>query len=299
MKVYTFIAAEKPAERNVHRSCLLLSVSRSAYYEWSKHTPSAHATRDETLRARIRRIHRESRGTYGAPRIHQQLRQEGLETARKRVARVMAEAGLHGRQKRRFKKTTVVDAEATADWDDLLERDFGPVDRPLNQAWVGDITYIRTWRGWAYLATVIDLASRRVVGFAVADHMRTSLVEEAMAMALKSRHPAPGLIFHSDRGSQYTSRAFRALLARHHIRQSLSRPRQCWDNAVAESFFATLKTELVYRQPLATVPAARSAVFEYIEAFYNRKRLHSALGYQSPSAYEACRLSQPETAPAA
>jgi len=299
VKVYAFIAAEKPAERNVHRSCALLSVSRSAYYDWSKHTPSAHARRDETLRERIRRIHRESRGTYGAPRIQQQLRHEGLQTARKRVARVMAEDGLHGRQKRRFKKTTVADAEATGLWDDLLERDFGPAERPLNQAWVGDITYIRTWQGWAYLATVIDLASRRVVGFAVADHMRTSLIQEAMEMALKARRPAPGLIFHSDRGSQYTSLAFRELLARHHLRQSLSRPRQCWDNAVAESFFATLKTELVYRQPLATVPAARSAVFEYIEVFYNRKRLHSALGYQSPSTYEACRLTTTGAAPAA
>jgi transposase InsO family protein len=140
---------------------------------------------------------------------------------------------------------------------------------------------------------VIDLASRRVVGFAVAEHMRTSLVEEAMEMALTSRRPAPGLIFHSDRGSQYTSLAFRELLARHHMRQSLSRPRQCWDNAVAESFFATLKTELVYRHPLATVAAARTAVFEYIEVFYNRKRLHSALGYQSPSTYETCTLNPP------
>lgn len=284
MKVYTFIAAEKPAERNVHRSCALLSVSRSAYYDWTKHTKSAHATRDETLRKRIRHIHRESRGTYGAPRIHQQLRQEGLATGRKRVARVMAEDGLQGRQKRRFKKTTIADAAPTGLWDDLLGRDFGTADRPLNQAWVGDITYIRTWQGWAYLATVIDLASRRVVGFAIADHMRTSLVQKAMEMALTARRPAPGLIFHSDRGSQYTASAFRDLLARHHIRQSLSRPRQCWDNAVAESFFATLKTELVYRQPLASVAAAHTAVFEYIEAFYNRQRLHSALGYQSPSA---------------
>ena len=299
MKVYPFIAAEKPAERNVIRSCALLSVSRSAYYDWSKHRPSAHARTDDALRLHLRRIHTESRGTYGAPRIHQQLRQEGVHTARKRVARVMAVDGLEGRPKRRFKKTTIPDAQAAAPWTDLLARDFRPADRPLNQAWVGDITYIRTWQGWAYLATVIDLASRRVVGFSVADHMRTSLIQQAMEMALTSRRPAAGLIFHSDRGSQYTSTAFRDLLARHQVRQSLSRPRQCWDNAVAESFFATLKTELVYRQPLATIPAARSAVFEYIEVFYNRKRLHSALGYLSPSTYEACRINTPETAPAA
>lgn len=299
MKVYPFIAAEKPAGRNVIRSCALLSVSRSAYYDWSKQTASARARGDEKLRSHVRRIHTESRGTYGAPRIHQQLRQEGVHTARKRVARVMAEDGLQGRQKRRFKKTTTPDPKNADLWTDLVARDFTPADRPLNQAWVGDITYIRTWQGWAYLATVIDLASRRVVGFAVADHMRTSLIQQAMEMALTSRRPGPGLIFHSDRGSQYTSAAFRELLARHQVRQSLSRPRQCWDNAVAESFFATLKTELVYRQALTTIPAARSAVFEYIEVFYNRKRLHSALGYQSPSTYEACRLTQSKTAPAA
>lgn len=169
----------------------------------------------------------------------------------------------------------------------------------LDSAWVGDITYIRTWEGWAYLATIIDLASRRVVGFAVRDHMRTELVTAALEMALTTRRPGPGLIFHSDRGSQYTSSAFRELLGRYHVRQSLSRPRQCWDNAVAESFFATLKTELIYRVPLASVAAARAAVFEYIEVFYNRRRIHSALGYQTPAAYETGRLHQPETAPAA
>jgi transposase InsO family protein len=299
VKVYPFIAAEKPAERNVVRTCALLSVSRSAYYDWSTQTASVHARKDDALRARICRIHSESRGTYGAPRIHRQLREEGEHTARKRVARVMAVAGLQGRQRRRFKTTTIPDKESTVQWTDLVGRKFTPGDRPLNHTWVGDITYLRTWQGWAYLATVIDLASRRVVGFAIADHMRTSLVLEAMSMALKGRKPAPGLIFHSDRGSQYTSAAFRDLLIRHQVRQSLSRPRQCWDNAVAESFFATLKTELVYRQSLPTVAAARTAVFEYIEVFYNRKRLHSALGYQSPSAYEACRLTSAKTAPAA
>jgi len=297
--VYAFIAAEKPAERNVNRTCVLLSVSRSAYYQWSQHRPSAHARKDSDLCTRVRRIHAESRGTYGAPRVHQQLRQEGIPTGRKRVARVMASEGLCGRQKRRFKKTTITDAEAPAQATDLLGRSFAPDAGALDRAWVGDITYIRTWEGWAYLATVIDLASRRVVGFGVADHMRTTLVAEALEMAFKGRRPAPGLIFHSDRGSQYTSAAFRQLLASHQVRQSLSRPRQCWDNAVAESFFATLKTELVYRTALATVSAARTAVFEYIEVFYNRRRLHSTLGYQSPSAYEACRLASPQAAPAA
>jgi putative transposase len=299
VKIYTFIAAEKPAARNVNRSCVLLSVSRSAYYQWSRHKPSARARNDETLRQQIRRIHRASRGTYGAPRVHQQLRQEGVRTSRKRIARVMAEDGLQGRHKRQAKKTTIPGAETSPLWTDLVSRDFAPANRPFNSAWAGDITYLRTQEGWAYLATVIDLASRRVVGFSMANHMRTSLVEDALAMALKSRRPAPGLIFHSDRGSQYTSKAFRDLLERHQIRQSLSRPRQCWDNAVAESFFATLKTELVYRQPLTTIAATRTAVFEYIEVFYNRTRIHSALGYRSPANYEACTLKPPDLAASA
>ena len=160
----------------------------------------------------------------------------------------------------------------------------------LNRVWVGDISYLRTWEGWCYLATVIDLASRRVVGFALAEHMRTSLIVEALRMALKARRPLPGLVFHSDRGSQYTSHEFRQLLADAQVVQSLSRPRQCWDNAVAESFFATLKTELVYRQSWPTRAVAHSAVFEFIEVFYNRRRLHSSLGYRSPVEYESARV---------
>ena len=299
MKVYTFIAAEKPAGRNVNRSCALLSVSRSAYYDWARQKPSARARKDEALRQQIRRIHRASRGTYGAPRVHQQLRHEDVRTSRKRVARMMAQDGLKGRQKRRTKRTTIPEGQASPLWTDLVARDFAPASHPLNTAWAGDITYLRTQEGWAYLATVIDLASRRVVGFSMAHHMRTSLVEEALKMALKRRRPAHGLIFHSDRGSQYTSAAFRQLLERHQVRQSLSRPRQCWDNAVAESFFATLKTELVYRQPLTTIAATRTAVFEYIEVFYNRTRIHSALGYRSPADYEACTLKPPELAASA
>lgn len=296
-----FLAAEKPNTRNVSLACDVFSVSRSAYYARlrRKRQPSLRSQNEEALRKQVRRIHSSSRGTYGAPRVHQQLRQEGVRTARRRVARIMASEGLQGRCKRRSKRTTIQDPAATTLWIDLVGRNFSPANRSLNEVWVGDITYIRTWQGWAYLATVIDLASRRVVGFAVADHMRTALVEQAMEMALTSRRPAPGLIFHSDRGSQYTSHAFRELLARHQLLQSVSRPRQCWDNAVAESFFATIKAELIHRQPLATVAAAKQAVFEYIEVFYNRQRLHSALGYRTPSAYEAWRLSQLSVAPAA
>src|SRR5688572_11422015 len=296
--VYAFIAAEKPAVRNVNRGCVLLSVSRSAYYEWSSGQRSKRGREDDELRQRVHRIHKESRGTYGSPRIHRRLRHEGIHTSRKRVARVMAQESLFGRLRRRSKRTTIASSEARPELD-LLQRGFTPDERPLNSAWVGDITYIRTWEGWAYLATVIDLASRRVVGFSVADHMRTSLITDAMEMALKGRRPSPGLIFHSDRGSQYTSAAFRALLEKHQVRQSLSRPRQCWDNAVAESFFSALKTELVYRVSWPTRAAARSAVFEYIEVFYNRRRLHSSLGYCPPVEYEAAlaqRTSPPHAA---
>jgi transposase InsO family protein len=284
VKLYPFIAAEKPAVRNVKKTCTLLSVSRSAFYQSARNEPSAHEQRDIELEERIEAIHEGSRRTYGAPRVHQHLRRDGIRTARKRVARLMARRGLAGRHRRRFKKTTIADERAVAA-PDLVKRSFA-AGQVLNGAWVGDITYLRTWEGWAYLATVIDLGSRRVVGFAVADHMRSSLVEEAIEMAVLSRRPAAGLIFHSDRGSQYTSASFRNLLERNGIRQSLSRPRQCWDNAVAESFFSTLKTELVYRQPMTTRAAARQAVFEYIEIFYNRQRLHSALGYRSPAEYE-------------
>ena len=170
---------------------------------------------------------------------------------------------------------------------DRVQRAFSPGSLALNQIWVGDISYLRTWEGWSYLATVIDLASRRVIGFALADHMRTSLVKEALQMALQARRPPPGLLFHSDRGSQYTSHEFCQLLADAQIVQSLSRPRQCWDNAVAESFFATLKTELVYPRSWPTRAEARLAVFEFIEVIYNRRRLHSSLGYRTPVEYES------------
>jgi transposase InsO family protein len=299
MSRYRFVAAEKAAVRNVAKACALLKVSRSAYSQWSQQLPSAHARSESELGERVAAIHGESRGTYGAPRVHQQLRREGVHCARKRVARLMALRGLAGRCRRRFQKTTIPDPLAAVLAPDLVQRSFETAARPLDRVWVGDISYVRTWEGWCYLATVIDLASRRVVGFALADHMRASLICSALEMAIGVRHPAAGLVFHSDRGSQYTSAAFRQLLGRHGIVQSLSRPRQCWDNAVAESFFATLKTEMVYRQPLPTRAAARQAVFEYIEVFYNRQRLHSALGYRSPVEYEASRLAPNAAVPAA
>jgi len=289
VSVYPFIEAEKVAERNVSKACALLSVSRSAFSVWQQHLPSARARSDARLGQTIVEIHAASRRTYGAPRITAELRRGGTRVSRKRVARLMAQHGLVGRAKRRPVRTTIADPNAPPTALDRLGRAFAPGAYALDSVYVGDITYIRTHEGWLYLATTIDLASRRVVGFAMADHMRASLVCDALTMALERRRPACGLIVHSDRGSQYTSRDFRAVLDTHGLRQSLSRVGQCWDNAVAESFFATLKEELVHRQTLPTRAAARRAVFEFIEVFYNRSRLHSALGYRTPVEYEAER----------
>jgi transposase InsO family protein len=298
MNVYPFVEAEQAGQRNVARACALLEVSRAAYYQWSRHEPSARAHVDVVLGQRIERIHHDSRGTYGAPRVLAQLHRDGVCVGPRRVARLMRQRGLSGRCRRRFQRTTVPDPAGTAVVD-LLQRHFDVAALELNRAWCGDITYVRTWEGWLYLATVIDLASRRVVGWAMADHMRSTLVADALRMAVESRRPLPGLIFHADRGSQYTARDFTALLAGHAIRPSLSRPRQCWDNAVAESWFATLKNELIYRRSWHTRAEARRAIFEFIEVFYNRQRLHSALGYLSPVEYEAGKVHQPKTAQAA
>ena len=201
-EVQAFIEAEKQADRNVVKACELLSVSRSAFYDRLAHTPSAREISDAELLERIEAIHGGSNGTYGAPRILDELREEGVHVGKKRVARLMIQAGLAGRCRRRSRRTTFADPEAKAL--NLLARQFGPQNLALDTTWAGDITYVRTWEGWAYLATVIDLASRRVVGWAMADHMEASLVCDAMRMALGTRRPAPGLLFHSDRGSQYT-----------------------------------------------------------------------------------------------
>ena len=298
MNVYPFIAAEKAAAHHVTTACALLEVSTSAYYQWSRHGPSARARVDAELGERIVRIHCDSRGTYGAPRVHAQLQRDGMCVGARRVARLMRERGLAGRCRRRSQRTTIPDPRDPATVD-LLQRHFEAAALGLNQAWCGDITYVRTWEGWLYLATVIDIASRRVVGWAMADHMRSTLVADALRMAVESRRPPAGLIFHADRGSQYTAREFTAQLRDHAIRQSLSRPRQCWDNAVAESWFATLKDELIYRRSWPTRAAAQHAIFEFIEVFYNRQRLHSALGYCSPAEYEAAKVRQPMAAQAA
>jgi transposase InsO family protein len=285
VSAFPFIEAEKAEQRNVAKACELLEVSRSAFYQWHRHVPSARCVADEELAVRIEAIHAQSRGTYGWPRVHQALRRDGVRVRRERVARIMRRRGLIGRCRRRWTRTTISDPAVTAI--DRLKRAFGPGTIEVDRVYVGDITYIWTWEGWLYLATVIDLASRRVVGWAMADHMRAELVCDALRMAANARRPAPGLIFHSDRGTQYTSTEFTELLAAHEMLQSLSRPRQCWDNAVAESFFASLKLELIDRHSWASRNQVRRAVFDYIEVFYNRRRLHSTLGYLSPTEYEA------------
>jgi putative transposase len=284
VSVYPFIEAEKVEGGSVVAACALMQVSRSAFYEWSKQRPRRRQLADDALAERIRTIFAASRDTYGWPRVQQALRREGICVSGKRVARIMRHAGLIGRCLRKKTRTTISDADAKAA--DLLKRVFGPGTVELDRVYVGDITYVWTWEGWLYLATVIDLASRRVVGWAMADHMRAQLVCDALNMALQTRRPAPGLIVHTDRGSQYTSADFVAVLDAHGLVQSFSRPRQCWDNAVAESWYSTLKNELIHRRSWPSRARARHAIFEFIEVFYNRQRLHSSLGYLTPAEYE-------------
>jgi putative transposase len=285
VKAHPFIEAEKAAGHGVARVCRLLKVSRAAYYQRRNGAPSPRAAADAALSVKIARIHKESEGTYGSPRVHQVLRRGDAGCGKRRVARLMRAAGLEGRRKKRWRTTTVADPAAEAARD-LIGRDFAP-GPGTDRRYVGDITYISTWQGWAYLATVIDLSSRKVVGWALADHMRTELVEEALEMAFTQRRPAAGLIFHSDRGCQYTSKDYAALARENGVILSVSRKGECWDNAVAESFFATIKRELICDRAWPTREGLHRAVFGYIEGWYNTRRLHSSLGYLSPTEYES------------
>ena len=284
MSVYPFIEAEKAGRRNVKRACELLEVSRAAYYA-HRSGPCQREHDDAGLTARIRAVHEESRGRYGAPMIHAELARQGHRHGRKRVARLMRAAGLRGRTPKRWKRTTIPGPAAAARAD-LIRRDFTADATRIDSRWCGDITYIRTWEGWLFLATVIDIASRRVVGFAMADHLRTALVADALANALAARDPAPGVIFHSDRGCQYTAGEFAQLADSNQVVLSLGRRGQCWDNALAESFFSALKGELIDVQAWPTRAGARRAIVEYI-GWYNGTRLHSSLGYPTPAEYDA------------
>jgi transposase InsO family protein len=283
---YRFIAAEK-ANYPVALLCRVLHVASSGYYAWRYCQPSRRSQANAVLTAQIRAMHERSRGTYGAPRIHAELRAD-QPVSRKRVARLMRAAGLAGRPPRRFRRTTIPDLRVQLD--DLVQREF--IASAPDQKWFGDITYIRTWEGWLYLAVILDAYSRRVVGWAMADHLRTELATAALQMALTTRHPAPGLIHHTDRGGQYTSSVYSQLLSAHQVRQSVGKPGTCWDNAVAESFFATLKTELIYRHVWPSRGAAKLAVFEFIAGWYNHHRCHSTLGYLSP---RRCRTAHPSS----
>ena len=284
MRVYPFIEAEKAGRRNVSRACALLKVSRAAFYAWLSGR-SQREQDDAELAGQIQAVHQESRGRYGAPRIHAELARRGRRHGRKRIARLMRAAGIAGKTPKRWRKTTIADPAAAARADQV-RRDFTADAGKLNARWCGDITYIGTWEGWLYLATVIDIASRRVVGYAIADHLRTELVAAALSNAAAARDPGPGVIFHSDRGCQYTSAAFASLANDHDVMLSHGRTGQCWDNALAESFFASIKGELLHLQAWPTKAAARRAIVEYI-GWYNGTRLHSSLGYRSPAEYEA------------
>jgi putative transposase len=263
--------------------CRLLGVSRSGYYAWRQRPASARARQDEGLGRRIRAIHEQSRGTYGTPRIWAELRQAGVACSRKRVARLLRLAGLQGCHRRKGPPTRRR-VRATAPTPDLVRRDF--TAKALDQLWVADITYVPTWVGFLYLAVVLDVHSRRVVGWAMAEHLRSELVIEAVDMATWRRRPPPGVVHHSDQGSQYTSLAFGRRLRDAGLVGSMGSRGDCFDNALAESFFATLECELLARQRFPTRNAARLALFDDIEGFYNTHRRHSALGYLSPSAYE-------------
>jgi putative transposase len=269
--------------------CRVLGVNRTGFHDWERRPPSDRALTDAWLTEKIKQIHAASRGVYGAPRIHAELRLEhGIRVGRKRVARLMKAAGISGiRPRKRWWTTIRVPGVEPAT--DLVQRDFRP-DGP-NLLWVADITYLRTGEGWLYLAAVQDTYSRQIVGWAMATHMRATLVVDALQMAVARRRPQPGLIHHSDQGSQYVSLAFGRAARQSGIAVSMGSCGDAYDNAVAESFFATLKKELVNRRSWPSRLELQSAVFEYIEAFYNRQRRHSTLNMLSPANYEQLPLS--------
>jgi putative transposase len=274
---------QQHTEFKISRMCQLLEVSRSGYYEWLGRPPRPPTAADQEVQDKIQRYFAQGRGTYGTRRIKHLLAQEGLQVSRRRIGRVLAQAGLRCHTRRKCKVPTAA-GQAQTVAPNQLNREF-TVQVP-DTVYVGDITYLRTGEGWLYLAIVLDLCSRAVVGWSMADHMRAELVNQALAMAICQRQPEAGLIMHTDRGSQYGADSYRQLLRQYGIEPSMSRKGNCWDNAVAESFFHTLKTELIYLEDFDTHEQAQTAVFEYIEVFYNRQRCHSANGYLAPLAYE-------------
>lgn len=266
--------------------CRVLEVSVAGFYAYRQRPESWRAVIDDLLMAHIRIAFTESGETYGAPRLLHELRELGLPTSTKRVARLMRTAGLAARPRKRRRVVTTDSTHQDPIAPNLVARQFDVNGVALNRVWIGDITYVPTREGFLYLATVLDLGSRRCVGWAMRDTMEVDLVVSALRMARDARHPAPGLIFHSDRGSQYASHTYRTELAAHGMVASMSGTGDCYDNAVAESFFATLEFELLMKNDWQTREDARHAIFRYIETWYNRKRRHSTLGYVSPAVYE-------------
>jgi putative transposase len=294
--IFGFIAAEK-AHHKIATMCRVLGVSRSGFHAWATRRPCARRLQDERLLERIREIHQANRRVYGSPRVHAELvLGEGERVGRKRVERLMRQAGLSGLVARRRGRTTIR-VPGVRVCEDLVDRAF--LASAPDRLWVADITYLRTWQGWLYLVAVQDVFSRRIVGWAMADHMRTELVLDALQMALARRRPAPGLIWHSDQGSQFVSLAFGQQARAAGIAQSMGSRGDCFDNAVAESFFATLKKELIHRHTWPTKADLRTEVFDYIEVFYNRRRRHRSLGMRCPVEFEegARRLAALAAAP--
>lgn len=280
---YRFIQAEK-AVYPVEVLCRVLDVARSGFYAWGRRPLGVRAQQNQGLMTQIRTCYQAARGRYGSPRIHQDLRAQGVRVGRHRVARLMRLQGLRSLSRRRsWKRLAAVTPAIRAA--NTLQREFAAAQP--NEKWAGDITYVPTRQGWLYLAVLMDLYSRRIVGWAMDDQGTTSLTLSALEMALRQRAVRADLLHHSDRGSQYGAMAYQQQLAIHGIRCSMSRPGNCWDNAVVESFFATLKTELFSKgHPFSTRQEARTAIFEYVEGFYNRARRHSTLGYLSPVEFE-------------
>jgi transposase InsO family protein len=286
---YAFIQEHLVEDYPVEVACLVLEVSRSGYYAWCRRsketTPSPRHCRREQLLVAIGRVYGENRQVVGSPRVFKALQAEGIKVSQNTVAKLMRQQGIAAKAKRKFVPKTTDSAHDQPVAVNRLDRRFS-ADLP-NQKWVTDITYIPTEEGWLYLAGVMDICSRKIVGWAMEPHMRVELVTKALTMAIGRCSPKAGLLHHSDRGIQYASDDYQHLLSVHQMIPSMSGKGNCWDNAVMESFWSTLKTELVHHEHYATREEAKASIFEYIEVFYNRKRLHSALGYRSPEAFEA------------
>jgi len=280
--VFRFIEAEQ-AEFPISLSARMLGVSRSGFHAWRRRAACDRTLSDAWLTERIKQTHVQSRGTYGSPRVHAELRRQGIRVGRKRVERLMRAAGLSGYHKRR-KGTTTIRVQGVRVADDLVERDFNP--SAPDRLWCADIKEIPTWEGKLYLASVLDCFSRKVVGWSMRADMQAELVVDALEMAVARRRPVPGLVHHSDQGSQYVALVFGQRLRTHEIAQSMGSKGDCFDNAAIESYHATLEKDMLRRRSFRTKQEARTAIFDYIESFYNRERLHSTLGYRSPEEFE-------------